>query len=148
MSIVLSYSGLSSQRLILSLPFFVGQLQGFILEKLPETMFTVTRDQVTQLKTDNIESPPSAERITIADLIARYPPPHLGSSVWDVEENLKDPKSVLKSVHDILPLYIGTRDGEERENGKRKHGRGGSVNDTLEEIKRMSKQAGIKTPGS
>jgi hypothetical protein len=147
MSLVLSYTGLSSQRLILSLPFFVGQIQGFFLEKLPETMFTVTRDQVTQLKADNIESPPSPERITIADLIATYPPPHLGSSVWDIQKNLQDPKSVLKSVHDILPLYIGRRDGEERENGKRKHGRGGDVGGTLEDIKRMSKQAGIKTPG-
>jgi NADH dehydrogenase len=122
----------------------MGLVQGFFLEKLPESIFTLTRDQVRQLKADNIESPPSPDRITIADLIARYPPPMLGSSVFDPDRNLQDPKSVLKSVYDILPLYVGRKSGEERENGKRKHGRGGDLNESLEKLKKMSAEAGIK----
>jgi len=44
MELVLKYSG--TKRFILSLPYFVGMIQGFFLEKLPENLFTVTRDQV------------------------------------------------------------------------------------------------------
>lgn len=46
MQLVLRYSGREGRRLILSLPYWVGMLQGFFLEKLPENLFTVTRDQV------------------------------------------------------------------------------------------------------
>ena len=49
MQLVLKHSGLLGRRLILSLPYWVGMIQGFFLEKLPETMFTVTRDQVSVL---------------------------------------------------------------------------------------------------
>lgn len=45
MELVLKYSG--TKRFILSLPYFVGMIQGFFLEKLPENLFTVTRDQVS-----------------------------------------------------------------------------------------------------
>jgi len=37
------------RRVILSLPFVVGMLQGAILEKLPVNLFTVTRAQVLVL---------------------------------------------------------------------------------------------------
>ena len=47
MKLVLRYSGLENRRLILSLPYWIGMLQGFFLEKLPENLFTVTRDQVS-----------------------------------------------------------------------------------------------------
>lgn len=43
MELVLRYSGM--KRMILSLPYWVGMIQGFFLEKLPESIFTVTRDQ-------------------------------------------------------------------------------------------------------
>jgi hypothetical protein len=33
-------------RPILSLPFAVGKMQGFVLEKLPSNVLTLTRDQV------------------------------------------------------------------------------------------------------
>ncbi len=139
MELTLQYAGL--RRLILSLPFFVGQLQGLILERLPESIFTVTRDQVTQLKADNIESPPQEGRMTIADLISRFPPPNLGSQPFDAARNAEDPKSVLRSVDEILPLYLGNQ--EQRENGKRKHGRD-NLSGSLEEVKRMTERSGIK----
>lgn len=44
MELVLRYSDRS--RLILSLPFWVGMLQGTVLEQLPPNLFTVTRSQV------------------------------------------------------------------------------------------------------
>lgn len=47
MQLVLRYSGLQGRRIILSLPYWVGMIQGFFLEKLPESLFTVTRDQVS-----------------------------------------------------------------------------------------------------
>lgn len=50
MQLVLKHSGLQGRRLILSLPYWVGMIQGFFLEKLPESLFTVTRDQVRVLQ--------------------------------------------------------------------------------------------------
>lgn len=47
MELVLRYTGM--KRFILSLPYFVGMIQGFFLEKLPENLFTLTRDQVRSL---------------------------------------------------------------------------------------------------
>lgn len=44
MQLVLHYSGKS--RMILSLPFWVGMIQGWVLEKLPTSILTVSRDQV------------------------------------------------------------------------------------------------------
>lgn len=45
MELVLKYTGM--KRFILSLPYFMGMVQGFFLEKLPENIFTLTRDQVS-----------------------------------------------------------------------------------------------------
>jgi hypothetical protein len=50
MELVLKYSG--TKRFILGLPYFVGMIQGFFLEKLPENLFTVTRDQVSPMPLD------------------------------------------------------------------------------------------------
>jgi len=41
-------------RPILSLPYTVGYLQGWVLEKLPVNIFTVTQDQVRLLQYDNV----------------------------------------------------------------------------------------------
>jgi len=51
---------------------------------------------------------------------------------------------VLKSVYDILPLYVGRRSGEERENGKRKHGRGGDLYASLEQLQKMSTEGATR----
>jgi hypothetical protein len=47
MQMVLDVTG--RRRPIISLPFAIGMLQGFVLEKLPLNMFTVTRAQVRLL---------------------------------------------------------------------------------------------------
>jgi len=87
MELVLKYS--NRWRPILSLPFGVGLMQGFVLEKLPLNLFTVTRAQVEQLKSDNIVniSPPSGH-VSFVDLIDRFS------------------SSPLTSAHDVLPKYL------------------------------------------
>ena len=44
MELVLKYT--KRIRPIISLPWFVGEAQGAIFERLPPNLFTVTRDQV------------------------------------------------------------------------------------------------------
>ncbi|KAF5312254.1 hypothetical protein D9619_002949 [Psilocybe cf. subviscida] len=87
MQMVLDVTG--RKRPILSLPFELGLLQGAILEKLPVNLFTVTRSQVEQLKSDNIVNPsmPSGH-LSLADALseAGLPP--------------------MYSVQDILPTYL------------------------------------------
>ncbi|KZT41406.1 NAD(P)-binding protein [Sistotremastrum suecicum HHB10207 ss-3] len=85
MNIVLKYS--NRWRPILPLPYTVGQVQGAIMEKLPPTIFSITRDQVSQLESDNIETK-DPKYLSLGNLLNKYgggPP---------------------KSVHDILPTYI------------------------------------------
>lgn len=144
MELVLAYTGLSSRRLVISLPFWVGMIQGFFLEKLPESLFTVTRDQVKQLKADNKESDAAAqEGRTIADILAKFPPAGLSTAARTND----DPRSGLKSVHDIMPLYIGSGDKsalDKIQSGKRSHGRPsiyeqGSA--AHEEVKRLAAEA-------
>jgi len=83
MVLVLKYSG--RYRPIISLPYSFGMLQGFVMEKLPVNLLTITRGQVEQLKTDNI--------------VKSYSP----SFKSLVEEN-SDGR--LASVHKILPTYL------------------------------------------
>ncbi len=45
MELVLRYTG--RKRLIVSLPFAAGKAQGFVLEKLPVSILTITQDQVS-----------------------------------------------------------------------------------------------------
>ncbi|KAI8800662.1 putative nucleoside-diphosphate-sugar epimerase [Cladochytrium replicatum] len=72
MELTLSQAGL--RRPILSLPFFVGEMQGLVLEQLPPNLFTLTRDQVRLLKHDNIVHP--SETVgTLADLGITNPTP-------------------------------------------------------------------------
>ncbi|KIJ66318.1 hypothetical protein HYDPIDRAFT_150700 [Hydnomerulius pinastri MD-312] len=76
-------------RTIISVPYSVGMLQAAVLERLPETRFTITRDQVKQLKMDNVvDSPMKADGPTFADLVSRQTP------------------HSLTSVHAVLPTYL------------------------------------------
>ncbi|CAG8452946.1 4391_t:CDS:2 [Paraglomus occultum] len=64
-SLTLSQAGI--KRPIISLPWFVGTVQGFFLEKLPVNLFTITRDQVRLLRKDNIVSS-SSDVLTLQDM--------------------------------------------------------------------------------
>ncbi|KZV88373.1 NAD(P)-binding protein [Exidia glandulosa HHB12029] len=90
MQLVLKYS--HRRRPILSLPSAVGKFQAFFSEKLPPNLFSLTRDQIEQLKYDNIVA---------AD-------PRLQPQTLDFDDFLlrfsDDPK--LASVHEILPRYL------------------------------------------
>lgn len=132
MELVLKYSG--TKRFILSLPYWVGMIQGFFLEKLPENLFTVTRDQVSpsrsplaqreeanwqvrQLRYDNIVSPTAPlNAVNFSSLLESFPSSLPTSS---------PPKADLTSVHTILPTYLAPR--AKTEQGKRTHGRGSAV---------------------
>ncbi|KAF8341308.1 NAD(P)-binding protein [Cantharellus anzutake] len=81
MELVLKYTG--RKRPILSLPFVVGKAQGFVLEKLPTNLLTVTRDQVEQLKNDNV-----AKDNSFLDLL------------------VQGDGSGPTSIHQILPTYL------------------------------------------
>jgi hypothetical protein len=88
MELVLKHS--NRWRPIVSLPFAVGAAQGFVLEKLPVNLFTVTRAQVEQLKSDNIVNPiPSANHASFAEIVSRFS------------------GAPLASVHEVLPQYLG-----------------------------------------
>jgi len=83
MHIVLKYK--NRYRPILSLPYAFGMAQGFVMEKLPENIFTLSRNQVKQLKLDNIVR---SHVPSFKDLVEK----HTGRK--------------LASVHDILPTYL------------------------------------------
>jgi len=87
MKLVLTYT--KRTRPIVSIPFAVGKMQGLVLEQLPPNLFTLTRDQVEQLKIDNVVSPnPPQDHVLLADLLRKF-------SGED-----------LTSVHNILPSYL------------------------------------------
>ncbi|KAF5368382.1 hypothetical protein D9758_002287 [Tetrapyrgos nigripes] len=88
MEIVLKYN--HRRRPIISLPFWLGVLQGTVLEKLPVNLFTVTRAQVEQLKSDNI--------VAQGDGVGAFPFKSL------IVEHSGG--GSLKSVHEILPQYF------------------------------------------
>ncbi|CAL1704114.1 unnamed protein product [Somion occarium] len=78
MELVLKYS--KRWRPIISVPYAVGELQGFILEKLPPNLFTLTRDQVEQLKHDNIINPnPGPNSVAFQGLLQTYASRRLAS---------------------------------------------------------------------
>ncbi|KAH9486526.1 NADH dehydrogenase [ubiquinone] 1 alpha subcomplex subunit 9, mitochondrial [Psilocybe cubensis] len=88
MQMVLDVTG--RKRLIISLPFVVGTLQGALLEKLPVNLFTVTRSQVEQLRFDNvINQPMPPDHISLQDAIR-----HFG------------PNGPLRTVAEVLPTYL------------------------------------------
>ncbi|KZP25437.1 NAD(P)-binding protein [Athelia psychrophila] len=90
MELVLQYN--HRRRPIISLPFAVGMMQGLVLEQLPLNLFTVTRAQVEQLKSDNVVSHAGASttsnHLSFQDLVEANSP---GS---------------LQTVHDVLPRYL------------------------------------------
>lgn len=86
MELVLKYT--ERRRLVLSLPFQLGLLQGSIMEQLPVNLFTVTRSQVEQLKGDNIVNTNSSPRITFQELLQTHA------------------QRPLTSVHDVLPAQL------------------------------------------
>ncbi|RIA94762.1 hypothetical protein C1645_759200 [Glomus cerebriforme] len=63
------------KRPIISLPWSVGMIQGFFLEKLPPNLFTITRDQIKLLRKDNIVSNDS-NILTLKDLKIEPTPAH------------------------------------------------------------------------
>ncbi|KAG8891062.1 hypothetical protein FRB98_000071 [Tulasnella sp. 332] len=96
MQLVLRHS--HRTRPIISLPFAVGTMQGMILERLPESIFTVTQNQVEQLKLDNIvtdaDKMPSLhgeKNLTLKEFMAQF------GQADDRE---------LKKITDILPTYL------------------------------------------
>ncbi|KAJ3782485.1 nucleoside-diphosphate-sugar epimerase [Lentinula aff. detonsa] len=85
------------RRPIVSLPFWMGKMQGTVMEQLPVNLFTVTRSQVQQLKSDNIvnnsasENSMDTEYFPFDALVEKY--------------SISGAKS-LASVHDVLPVYL------------------------------------------
>ncbi|EIM92264.1 NAD-P-binding protein [Stereum hirsutum FP-91666 SS1] len=86
MELVLRYG--NRTRPILSLPWAIGSIQGALLEQFPPNLFTITRDQVEQLKDDNV--------------VTSNPTPNHVS----FESILKGRNLALTSVHEILPTYL------------------------------------------
>ncbi|KAH9965124.1 NAD-P-binding protein [Lactifluus volemus] len=86
MELVVKYTG--RFRPIVPVPWFVGELQGEILQRLPTNIFTVTRDQINQLKVDNVETCPT-------------PRSHV-----DFKKLMEAHSYSLTSVHDVLPHYL------------------------------------------
>ncbi|ORY34077.1 hypothetical protein BCR39DRAFT_518368 [Naematelia encephala] len=133
MQLVLRYSGLQGRRMILSLPYWLGMIQGFFLEKLPESIFTVTRDQIRQLRNDNIVAVSAVSplgSVDFAGLLSAFPSSLPTSS--------PPGQAGLTSVYKSLPTYLGPAKGPV--SGKRTHGRGG-IEDSFEEVKRLSEKA-------
>ncbi|EJU06426.1 NADP-binding protein [Dacryopinax primogenitus] len=95
MQLVLEYDHKS--RPIISLPYELGKLQGAVLERLPENLFTITRHQVEQLKYDNVVHSPQEGKMSFEELIKRF--------------SIEGDKDVgnLTSVHAVLPTYLGKR---------------------------------------
>jgi len=76
-------------RPIISMPFFIANLQALILERFPPNQLTITRDQVKQLKKDNVVTSESLpDYVSFRDLLETYS------------------DSSLTCVHDILPKYL------------------------------------------
>ncbi|KJA25843.1 hypothetical protein HYPSUDRAFT_37330 [Hypholoma sublateritium FD-334 SS-4] len=77
------------KRPILSLPFAIGVIQGTILEKFPVNLFTVTRAQVEQLKSDNIVDPQlSDKQLSLQGVLSEF---------------IDRP---LRKIHEIVPAYL------------------------------------------
>jgi uncharacterized protein YbjT (DUF2867 family) len=90
MEMVLRYS--ERRRMILSLPYSVGIIQGAVLEQLPQNLFTVTRSQVQQLKQDNVVG---------------VTPQQSSHEVISLEQFFKEQGSPKPtSMHDVLPNYL------------------------------------------
>ncbi|KAI9507808.1 NAD-P-binding protein [Russula earlei] len=86
MQLVVKHTG--RFRPIVAVPWIIGELQGEIMQRLPTNIFTITRDQIEQLKIDNVATSP-------------IPPSHV-----NFKEILEARSFRLTSVHDVLPHYL------------------------------------------
>ncbi|KDR85435.1 hypothetical protein GALMADRAFT_234311 [Galerina marginata CBS 339.88] len=87
MQLILDITG--RRRAVVSLPFSVGMLQGAILERLPINLFTVTRSQVEQLRTNNIvDQQMLPNHVSLEDIFSKFGLPP------------------LRTVRDVLPTYL------------------------------------------
>ncbi|KAJ1977441.1 pantoate-beta-alanine ligase [Dimargaris xerosporica] len=67
------------KRPIISLPWSIGMIQAWFLEKLPPNLFTLTRDQLRLLQQDNMVSPTAS---TLEDLGVRITPAESVLHTW------------------------------------------------------------------
>jgi hypothetical protein len=142
MQLTLQYTELANRRLLLPIPFSIGMIQAFFLEKLPlPDVLKLTRDQVRQLKNDNKETPIDLDSPTdwnVDRLLKTYPPASIGT----------EPPRGLKSVYDILPMYIRPKGSEDEApvvSGKRRHGRdyvGGKRGEAV--VRKLTEESGVK----
>ncbi|CAG8584264.1 8757_t:CDS:2 [Ambispora leptoticha] len=106
------------KRPIVSMPWSVGLLQGFFLEKLPLNLFTITRDQVKLLQKDNIVDT-NSNVLTLKDL------------------GIKSPREAEKILHQYLRNYDAVTPNKRTHRPVEK-----SVEDEIAEIERIRR----KTP--
>ncbi|KAI0275305.1 NAD-P-binding protein [Gloeopeniophorella convolvens] len=86
MELVVKHTG--RFRPIVPVPWLMGQLQGEVLQRLPTNIFTVTGDQVEQLKTDNVVTHTTSP------------------SYVEFTKLMEEHSCTLSSVHDVLPQYL------------------------------------------
>lgn len=68
---VLKYS--HRWRFVVPFPYWVGMMQGFVGEMLPPNLFTVTRDQIKQLRYDNIVNPdPASDHVSFEEFLQKH----------------------------------------------------------------------------
>lgn len=90
------------------MPYAIGKMQGFVLEKLPPSLFTLTRDQVRRVRSKIGDENShwlfsQVEQLKIDNVAGMNPPPNCASFA-ELVENFTGER--LKSVHDILPSYL------------------------------------------
>jgi len=86
MKLVVDHTG--RFRPIVAFPWVVGELQAAMMRLLPASIFTITPDQIEQLKVDNV---------------ATYPTP---PAYIDFKGIMEAHTFRLTSVHDVLPYYL------------------------------------------
>ena len=139
MQLTLRYTDLTNRRLLLPIPFWIGMIQAWFLEKLPlPEVLKLTRDQVKQLRNDNKEQTPGPSEWNVDKLLKTYPAAAFGT----------EPPRGLKSVYDILPMYVRPKGAEDEAppvSGKRRHGRdyvGGARGEAV--VRKMTEESGVK----
>ncbi|KAJ3078153.1 hypothetical protein HK102_004698 [Quaeritorhiza haematococci] len=109
MKLMLKQAGIF--RPIISQPWFVGEIQGFFLEKLPPNLFTLTRDQVHLLKLDNIVT---GQHLTLQDVGILKPTP--AEQVLHTYLRPRPLTTKNKRIHRMVPQDIAEElDGIRRE---------------------------------
>ncbi|THH33163.1 hypothetical protein EUX98_g1068 [Antrodiella citrinella] len=93
MELVLRYS--KRWRPIVSIPFGIGLLQASVLEKLPPNIFTLTQDQVRQLKKSNVVN------ATDSDIPFAKPVATLGHGSIKKQDDQGDQHTLVPSSSDM-----------------------------------------------